>query len=74
MWHNVRERFDAAGVTNVVWVMNYLGYPTSYCAAKDFWPGNDYVDWVMWDPYPKNTSWTQRIGVVLRLPDRQQRR
>ncbi|MET0839433.1 MAG: hypothetical protein ABWY19_11665, partial [Marmoricola sp.] len=35
MWHNVRERFDAAGVTNVVWMMNYLGYPTSYCAAKD---------------------------------------
>ena len=62
MWHNVRERFDAAGVTNVVWVMNYLGYPTSYCAAKDFWPGNDYVDWVMWDPYTKNTTWTQRVG------------
>ena len=62
MWHNVRERFDAAGVSNVVWVMNYLGYPDSYCAAKDFWPGNDYVDWVMWDPYPKNTTWTARVG------------
>ena len=21
--------------------------------ARDLWPGNDYVDWVMWDPYPQ---------------------
>ena len=26
MWHNVRDRFDALGVDNVVWVMNYMGY------------------------------------------------
>ena len=25
MWRNVRARFNALGVTNVVWVMNYLG-------------------------------------------------
>ena len=26
MWHNVRARFDALGVDNVAWVMNYTGY------------------------------------------------
>ena len=50
MWHNVRDRFDALGVHNVVWVMNYMGYVTWHCLTKDIWPGNDYVDWVMWIP------------------------
>ena len=62
MWRNVRARFDALGVDNVVWVMNYMGYPTWDCVVEDLWPGNDYVDWVMWNPYPRNTSWTERIG------------
>ena len=62
MWRNVRARFDALGVENVVWVMNYMGYPTWDCVVEDLWPGNDYVDWVMWNPYPRNTSWTLRIG------------
>ena len=62
MWRNVRARFDALGVDNVVWVMNYMGYPTWDCVVEDLWPGNDYVDWVMWNPYPRNTSWTLRIG------------
>ena len=62
MWHNVRSRFDALGVDNVVWAMNYTGYVTGHCLTKDLWPGNDYVDWVMWDPYPKNASWTATVG------------
>ncbi len=62
MWHNVRARFDALGVDNVVWVMSYTGYVTAHCLTKDLWPGNDYVDWVMWDPYPKNASWTATVG------------
>ena len=62
MWHNVRHRFDALGVTNVVWVMNYTGYVTGQCLTKDLWPGNDYVDWVMWDPTPRTTSWTATVN------------
>jgi fibronectin type 3 domain-containing protein len=62
MWHNVRHRFDALGVDNVVWVMNYTGYVTWHCLTKDLWPGNDYVDWLMWDPYPKDTTWTATVG------------
>jgi hypothetical protein len=55
MWHNVRKRFDAKGVTNVVWVMNYMGYSGWNCVVKDMWPGNGYVDWVMFDPYANTT-------------------
>ena len=74
MWHNVRSRFDALGVDNVVWAMNYTGYVTGHCLTKDLWPGNDYVDWVMWDPYPKNALLDRDCRLVLQLPDRQQRR
>ena len=62
MWRNVRTRFDARGVTNVVWVMNYMGWDGWQCATRGLWPGNDYVDWVMWDPYPRNATWTTFIN------------
>ena len=63
MWHNVRARFDALGVTNVVWVMNYMGWKAWNCVVKHMWPGNDYVDWVMWDPYPKTATWTAFVDL-----------
>lgn len=51
MWRNVRARFDALGVTNVVWVMNYMSYAPYRCMDADLWPGNDLVDWVAFDNY-----------------------
>ncbi len=62
MWRNVRERFDALGVDNVVWVMNYMGWSGWNCVVKALWPGNYYVDWVMWDPYPRNATWTNFVN------------
>jgi fibronectin type 3 domain-containing protein/beta-mannanase len=62
MWRNVRERFDARGVTNVVWVMNYMGFEGWDCLVTSLWPGNDKVDWVMWDPYEKTASKTWDDG------------
>jgi fibronectin type 3 domain-containing protein len=62
MWHNVRARFDALGVTNVVWVMNYMGWEGWNCVVEAAWPGNDYVDWLMWDPYPRNATWAYNVG------------
>jgi fibronectin type 3 domain-containing protein len=62
MWHNVRARFDARGVSNVVWVMNYMGWTNWYCMTRDLWPGNDYVDWVMWDPYPNVATWQSHVS------------
>lgn len=56
MWHNVRSRFDAKGVDNVVWVMNYMGYSSWDCLVPLLWPGNSYVDWIMWDAYASGTG------------------
>jgi fibronectin type 3 domain-containing protein len=63
MWHNVRARFDELGVNNVVWVMNYMGWQGWNCVVRSLWPGNDHVDWVMWDPYPKNATWTSFVNM-----------
>ncbi|HET6924294.1 MAG TPA: hypothetical protein VFH39_00495 [Candidatus Saccharimonadales bacterium] len=63
MWHNIRARFDALGVNNVVWGMNYMLYNGGTCLIKPLWPGNNYVDWVFTDPYfnAPNTNYTSRI-------------
>lgn len=55
MWRNVRARFDAKGVTNVVWTMNYMGYSGWNCLVPLLWPGNGYVDWIAYDPYGSGT-------------------
>ncbi|MCI0687456.1 MAG: hypothetical protein L0Y54_09510 [Sporichthyaceae bacterium] len=63
MWQNVRNRFDALGVNNVVWAMNYLGYYRWDCLFPELWPGNHLVDWVLWDPYiGPNERWDQFVG------------
>jgi hypothetical protein len=56
MWQNVRNRFDAKGVNNVVWVMNYMGFSNWECMVDDLWPGNNLVDWVVWDPYANGST------------------
>ncbi|HEU5048151.1 MAG TPA: hypothetical protein VFT64_09955 [Rickettsiales bacterium] len=60
MWRNIRNRFDAQHVTNVVWVMNYMGFKKWDCLVDDLWPGNDLVDWVVWDPYEhQHAQWPE---------------
>ncbi len=56
MWHNVRARFDAKGVNNVVWVMNYMSFSGWDCLVPQMWPGNSYVDWINWDPYSSGSG------------------
>jgi hypothetical protein len=51
MWSNVESRFTADGVKNVVWAIDFVGYETWNCMIDDMWPGNDLVDWVLYDPY-----------------------
>ncbi|MBI5090226.1 MAG: hypothetical protein HZB15_15565, partial [Actinobacteria bacterium] len=62
MWRNVRERFADRGVTNAIFVMNYMGASQWDCMVDDLWPGDDLVDWVMWDPYSESTPWSETIG------------
>ncbi|HEX7134373.1 MAG TPA: hypothetical protein VF228_17490 [Iamia sp.] len=67
MWANVQNRFAARGTTNVVWVMNYLGYVGWDCLFKELWPGNDRVDWITWDPYLQTgMRWDTEIGYFYR--------
>lgn len=51
MWRHTRAVFDDVGVTNVVWVMNYMSYSRWDCLVGELWPGNDLVDWIAYDPY-----------------------
>lgn len=62
MWHNVRSRFDALGVTNVVWVMIYQGDSKYNCMTNALWPGNSYVTWVAWDQYDSGAGWNSDIS------------
>lgn len=51
MWRNVRARFDAKGVHNVVWVMDYMAYKAWDCLVPHLYPGDAYVDWIMFNGY-----------------------
>jgi hypothetical protein len=61
MWANVRNRFNAKGVNNVVWAINYMGFEEWNCVVPHLWPGNDKVDWVLWDPYATNADFTTSV-------------
>ena len=56
MWQNVRNRFNAIGVTNVVWGVIMMSGQQWDCMQKAMWPGNNLVDWVMWDHYYTNNE------------------
>ena len=60
MWHNVRSIFDANGATNVIWCWIAEDYPPLRYLTGSLWPGNSYVDWLMWDEYEdaSDTSFT----------------
>ncbi|HUD10811.1 MAG TPA: hypothetical protein VMS08_00250 [Candidatus Saccharimonadia bacterium] len=68
-WAYIENRFDSDGVTNVVWVMNYMGYAAWDCLIPDMWPGNSLVDWVTWDSYSSGDSstWDNTVGRVYDL-------
>jgi len=63
MWANVRARFDALGVNNVVWAMNYMSNSSWSCLKDDLWPGNNLVDWVLYNRYPGDSdTWASSMG------------
>jgi hypothetical protein len=56
MWHNVETIFKQQGVTNVVWAMNYMSYPAFFCLVPSLWPGNQSVNWVLYDTYARGSK------------------
>jgi len=71
MWRNVERRFRAAGVTNVIWVMDYQAPPNGMydCLVPRLWPGNNLVDWVVYDTYSRNpyATWDNTVGRFYRV-------
>ncbi|MDQ1566154.1 MAG: hypothetical protein QOF96_1034, partial [Actinomycetota bacterium] len=67
-WRYIHDKFDALGVTNVVWVWtaNANGYKMSPPEAPKYYPGDDYVDWISADGY----NWHGAIGRNGAVPDR----
>lgn len=74
MWRNVEAIFHRAGVSNVVWDMNYMSYPGRGggfdCLVPQLWPGNDLVDWVTYDTYSHGRTWQQTSGRFYQLLQR----
>ena len=51
MYRHVVERLRNQGVTNAVFVMNYMGFSRWASRVDAFYPGDDVVDWIAYDPY-----------------------
>ena len=51
MYRHVVQRLRDQGVDNAVFVMNYLGFAKWATAVDGFYPGDDVVDWIAYDPY-----------------------
>lgn len=66
MYRHVVARIRAAEATNVVFVMNYMGFERWAGAVDRFWPGTDVVDWIAYNPYggAKNTD----FGLLVNFP------
>jgi chitodextrinase len=69
MWRNVRNRFEAQGTTNVVWVIDYQNYAPFNCLTNDLYPGDDLVDWVMFNAYgnPKAPNYATNVNNMYNL-------
>ncbi|MGA4731333.1 glycoside hydrolase [Micromonospora taraxaci] len=50
-WRYVHERFARAGATNAVWVWTMMGWSGHHSRYAGLYPGDQYVDWVAYDPY-----------------------
>jgi hypothetical protein len=51
-WQHIANQFQSDGVTNVVWVWDVEGDVGDHGSTYQTWyPGDAYVNWIMWDPY-----------------------
>jgi hypothetical protein len=50
-WQRIHDRFEAAGVTNVSWVLILTSFTYTAGAAEQWYPGDEYVDLLGADGY-----------------------
>lgn len=55
-WRRIVDVFRAAGVTNVDWCISYNFESVGTYDFEDYYPGNDYVDWIGVDYYQISAS------------------
>jgi hypothetical protein len=73
MYRHVALRLKSKGVTNAVFVMNYMGTPHwgSQPWFEDLYPGDDVVDWIAEDPYifGDHENWWTDFGTAVNRTD-----
>ena len=62
MYRHVETRLETDGITNAVYVMNYMGAQTYGVRSwfPQLWPGDKYVDWIAFDRYATATLGGQK--------------
>ncbi|WP_326599688.1 glycoside hydrolase family 26 protein [Streptomyces sp. NBC_01803] len=50
-WRHIHDVFEEEGVDNVTWVWITVGWLGHQETIADFYPGDDYVDWIGYDPF-----------------------
>jgi hypothetical protein len=50
-YRHIWDRFKADGVTNAIWVWTVSGYSGHNSQYPSLYPGDQYVDWIGYDPY-----------------------
>lgn len=50
-WRRVRDRFNARGVTSIIYCWVMTGYKDHTALYNTLWPGDDYIDWIAYDAY-----------------------
>jgi hypothetical protein len=57
-YRHVHNLWQQAGATNAQWGWCVTGWKGNFGNYQALYPGNDVVDWIMWDPYEwDHSSW-----------------
>ncbi len=64
MYRHVVDRLRFLGVDNVVYVWNPMGWVGWRHLFDGLYPGDDYVDWICYDPYARNDRQPDLAGII----------
>ncbi len=67
MYRYVVNKLRQAGVNNVVYVWNTMGYYGHEEHLDALYPGHDYVDWMCYDPYMRDDK-TDNLAMLVNNP------
>jgi hypothetical protein len=50
-WRHIHEIFEEEGATNTIWTWIHVGWTGHAENMRNFYPGDEYVDWIGYDPF-----------------------